>query len=236
MPKYKEIAKILRTRIQNNTYPPQSLLPNQTDLVKEFHVSRVTIKKAIDILTMEGLVYSQRGFGTKVLDHTTWKPRDYPFLEYDGLTKQLQGEAIESIVIEFHVLFPDESLQKKLALETHQPVYQIIRLRKVNHEPYVLEHTFMPVSLVPNLTETILRDSIYSYLHEELHLSFAGAYRTIRADKSDSLDQIHLHCQKEDPILEVEQLVYLTDGRPIEYSKSRNRYDIRSYSILDVMD
>lgn len=236
MTKYQKIAKILRERIQSGDYPPQSLLPNQTDLVKEFGVSRVTIKKAIEILTMEGLVYSQRGFGTKVLDYKGWTPQDYPFLEYDGLTKQLNGKKIDSQVIDFNVQFPGSLLQDKLQLKEHQPVYQIIRLRKVDDSPYVLEHTFMPVQLVPNLTEKILQSSIYQYLHETLHLSFAGAYRTIRADKSDSFDQKYLNCEETDPILEVEQLVYLKNGQPIEYSKSRNRYDTRSYSILDVLD
>lgn len=236
MAKYKEIAKILRNRIQNHTYPPDSLLPNQTELVKEFNVSRVTIKKAIEILIMEGLVYSQRGFGTKILKNNIWTPKDYPFLEYDGLTKQLKGKKIQSKIIKFSVDFPDNFLQEKLQLKKHQPVYKIIRLRKINKELYVLEHTFMPIDLVPNLTEEILKSSIYHYLHEILHLTFAGAYRTIRADKSDHLDQKYLNCEETDPILEVEQLVYLKDGRPIEYSKSRNRYDIRSYSILDVMD
>lgn len=45
MPKYQEIANILRTRIKNKTYPPDSLLPNQIDLVEEFQVSRMTIKR-----------------------------------------------------------------------------------------------------------------------------------------------------------------------------------------------
>ena len=73
MPKYQEIANILRTRIKNKTYPPDSLLPNQTDLVEEFGVSRMTVKKAIGILAMEGLVYSQRGAGTKILNHPILK-------------------------------------------------------------------------------------------------------------------------------------------------------------------
>lgn len=236
MVKYKDIAKILRNRIQNHTYPPDSLLPNQTELVKEFNVSRMTIKKAIEILIMEGLVYSQRGFGTKILSNNVWAQKDYPFLEYDGLTKQLQGKKIQSKIIEFKVDFPNNFLQKKLHLKKNQPIYQIIRLRKINNEPYVLEHTWMPVHLVPDLTEEVLKSSIYQYLHETLHLSFAGAYRTIRADKSDSFDQKHLNCEETDPILEVEQLVYLKNGQPIEYSKSRNRYDTRSYSILDVLD
>ena len=41
-------------------------------------------------------------------------------------------------------------------------------------------------------------------------------------------------CKDDDPILQVEQVVYLENGRPIEYSRSRNRFDTRGYSLLDV--
>ena len=57
MPKYVEIANIIRERIKNNTYPKGSLLPNQTDFVAEFSVSRMTVKKALTILIMEGLLF-----------------------------------------------------------------------------------------------------------------------------------------------------------------------------------
>lgn len=56
MSKYEEIASIIRTRISDGTYPIDSMLPIQSDLAKEFGVSRMTIKKAIEMLTIEGLV------------------------------------------------------------------------------------------------------------------------------------------------------------------------------------
>ena len=58
MPKYEEIANILRERILNGTYPVDSFLPHQTELVKEFNVSRMTIKKAVNICTI--LIFSCR--------------------------------------------------------------------------------------------------------------------------------------------------------------------------------
>ena len=39
--------------------------------------------------------------------------------------------------------------------------------------------------------------------------------------------------KKDDPMLELEQIVWLTNGQPIEYSTSRNRYDQRDYTILE---
>lgn len=68
MTKYEQIADIIRERIKKNEYPVHSQLPKQSLLAEEFSASRETIKKAIDLLTMEGLVYAQRGSGTVVLN------------------------------------------------------------------------------------------------------------------------------------------------------------------------
>jgi GntR family transcriptional regulator len=235
MPKYEEIANVLRERIKRGIYPPDSLLPNQTDLVNEFSVSRMTIKKAITILSMEGLVYSRRGSGTKVLNHNFWENETSPFNVYHGLSKDMKeaNRELSSEVIHFSVMFPDKNVQEKLAVEAQHPVYKIIRLRILEGQPYVIEHTYMPTDLVPGLTNEILKHSIYDYLGE-LGVQFAGAFRNIQAAKPDSYDQKYLDCALDDPVLEVEQVVYLENGRPIEYSRSRNRYDQRGYSLLDV--
>ena len=36
-------------------------------------------------------------------------------------------------------------------VDAEQPVYNIHRLRILDNEPYILEHTFMPANLVPGL-------------------------------------------------------------------------------------
>lgn len=235
-PKYEEIADILRERIKTTIYEPDTLLPNQTDLVEEFNVSRMTIKKAIGILAIEGLVYSQRGSGTKILNNSFWDKETSPVSQYDGLSKQMHDrhKNLTSESILFEVEFPTSEVQERLMIDKQQPVYKIIRLRILEEIPFVLEHTYMPCDLVPGLTTNIIENSIYSYVKDKLNLHFAGAYRNVQAAKSDFYDQKYLSCATDDPVLEVEQVVYLKDGRPLEYSRSRNRYDTRGYSILNV--
>lgn len=236
MLKYVEIADIIRERIENQTYPTGSFLPNQVDLVAEFQVSRMTIKKAINILIMEGLVLSKRGSGTKVLDHSFWGKETSPVTQYQGLSYQMKqrGRNLTSQIIRFEVIVPDQRVQKMLKLTPGEKVYEIIRLRLLDGAPYVLEHSFMPLALVPKLKEAHLLASIYEYLLGELGLRLAGVSRTIQADKSHELDQMYLDCGAHDPILEVEQVVYLENGVPIDYSISHNRYDVRGYSMLDL--
>ncbi|MFL2081702.1 GntR family transcriptional regulator [Latilactobacillus sakei] len=236
MPKYEEIADTLRQRIKQGIYPANSLLPNQVELVEEFDASRMTVKKAITILTMEGLVFARRGAGTKVLDHSFWNKTTAPADQYRGMSFDLAdaNQTLTSKVITFKVTFPSPEVKERLTLSAQQPVYEIIRLRIVDGVNSVLEHTYTPVNLAPGLTDEILEGSIYSYLKKERHLTFAGAFRNIQADKADKYDQEYLDCAPTDPVLEVEQVVYLDSGQPIEYSRSRNRYDRRSYTYLDV--
>ncbi len=159
-----------------------------------------------------------------------------PANEYEGLSLQMKRRhrSLKSQIIHFDVEFPDPYIQERLMIDAEQPVYNIHRLRILDGEPYVLEHTFMPVHLVPGLKKEHLLASIYDHLHQELNVHFAGAYRAISADKSDEYDQQYLNCAENDPVLEVQQVVYLKDGQPIEYSSSRNRFDVRNYSVLDV--
>lgn len=238
MSKYEEIADIIRTRISDCTYPVDSKLPTQSDLAKEFGVSRMTVKKAIEMLTIEGLVISKQGNGTKVLNSSFWDKEDSKFRlnNYNGLSNDLKDDPrqLTSQIIEFMVEFPNAEMAERLQVEESTPVYKIIRLRLLDGEPYALEHTYMACDLVPGLDDSILLASVYDYLWNTLELKFAGSYRHITAEKPDHYDKDYLACKDDDPILQVEQVVYLENGRPIEYSRTRNRYDVRGYSLLDV--
>lgn len=232
--KYIEVAEKLKKRIEDGIYDTQKPLPDQEAFAQEFNVSRLTVKKAFDGLERQGLVYKQSGLGTFVTGAIPIKNKiDAPANAFIGLKNQLGKDAVKSQVISFSVEFPDAQMQKNLELKQTEPVYNIRRLRLYQDKPLILEHTYMPVKLVPDLNENILHDSIYNYIHHTLNLKFGHAYRKIRAVKPDKYDQEYLQAKKDDPILELEQIIWLSNGHPVEYSLSKNRYDTRDYVLLD---
>ena len=83
----------------------------------------------------------------------------------------------------------------------------------------------MPVALVPGLNKSHLQSSVFRYVQEALGLKLMGSYRVVRAIKPDELDKLHLNCEPTDPVLEVEQVIYLEDGTPLEYAHCHYRYD-----------
>ncbi|MGS2640263.1 GntR family transcriptional regulator [Streptosporangium sp. G12] len=65
-PKWTQIAEVLKQRIADGTYPPDSQLPSQHDLVAEFGVAANTAQKVLTRMRQEGVAYSVRGVGTFV--------------------------------------------------------------------------------------------------------------------------------------------------------------------------
>jgi GntR family transcriptional regulator len=66
VPLYHQVANMLQARIFTRTASPGSLLGTEKDLARAFGVSRVTVRKAIDLLVRDGLVEPRRGRGTFV--------------------------------------------------------------------------------------------------------------------------------------------------------------------------
>jgi GntR family transcriptional regulator len=62
-PIYQQIADELRERIRQGSYPPGGQLPSEGDLIQEFDVTRVTVRRGLAVLQNEGLIEVIRGKG-----------------------------------------------------------------------------------------------------------------------------------------------------------------------------
>lgn len=234
MKKYEKVIHDIKKAIISGQYGKGTILPDQKQLAKKFSVSTITIKKALDSLANNGYILKKSGFGTVVIGPTTLiTDKDAPANNFDGLTKQEGANRISSKIITFNLDFPSKMVQQNLNIDEEEPVYHIVRLRLLDGEPFILENTYMPVNLIPGLTQSVLEGSIYSYIQDKLHLNFAGISRKIQARSSNNLDEQYLNVSNNDAMLEVEQIVWLVNGTPIEYSTSRNASNRRSYYIFE---
>ena len=97
-PKYVQIIEVIKQRIKEDIYLPGEMLPNQNDLATELGVSRMTVKKSLDILGKDGYVYSKRGAGTVVRKRMAHKLNSLPIGGYDGLSKELGGPVTSQVI------------------------------------------------------------------------------------------------------------------------------------------
>lgn len=233
--KYQLIANEMRARINQGVYDESEPLPDEMTLCEEFQVSRMTMKKALEQLVLDGLVYRKRGHGTFIMKSNLQDGRlNLANRNLKGLTASVKNGKVESTVVCFEIVFADETIRHNLDLPEDSLVYKIIRARSINGEPYVVEYTYMPVTVIPGLNQAVLYDSIYTYIEQSLELTIGSARKIIRADKPNELDKKYLNCQDTDPVLEVEQVGYLHNGIAFEYSFSRHRFDKFEFTSFSV--
>ncbi len=76
VPIFKEVAGSLGTRIRQRELTPGMALPSENELCRQFNISRFSVRKALDILEADGLIFRQAGVGSFVSESS--QPKKAP--------------------------------------------------------------------------------------------------------------------------------------------------------------
>ncbi|GFH40789.1 GntR family transcriptional regulator [Lactococcus insecticola] len=233
MKKFQIIYNDFRNKIVNGTYAAGQALPKEADVCETFGVSKMTAKRAFDMLVSDGFIVKQRGKGTFVQDIS---PAEMEILaeanQFLGTTALNPKKSVTSSVLHFETISVPLDVADKLNISPIEQVYDILRVRQVDGMPMVIEHTYMPIKTIPDLSLKNVESSIYNYIEHKLNLKIASARRTISARKATGEEAALLMLRKNDPVVEVKQIGYLADGVAFENSTSIHRYDEYEFEIV----
>lgn len=236
MLKYEKIAFDIKEDILSEKYKPNEQLPFEKELCEKYNVSKMTVKKALDLLVNDGLIIKRRGSGTFVKDITEKEiQRIIEKKQFSGLTTTSIGHKVTSKVLEFKIINATKEIADILKIEEDEFIYFVHRVRYVDNKAVVIEKTYIPLNLIPGMKLADVKKSIYGYIKDKLGLNIQSAHSTVRAMKSDELDRKYLNLEKDEPILEVERVAYLDNGKVFEYSFSRHRYDKFEFKSITVI-
>lgn len=233
MQKYVIISNDLRNKILKGEFKANEQIPFEKDLCEFYGASKMTVKKALDMLVTEGLIIKRRGAGTFVKDLNMEEMEKIMMAnQFRGTTAINAGKEVVSKVLNFSVIRVPEDVAKKLNLPWDTFVYDIYRVRYVDNKPKVMEKMYMPIDLIPGLKEKNIKASIYEYLENELKLKLQSAHRTVSVRKASDFEAEELCLEKGDPVAVAEQVGYLDTGAAFEYSISVHRWDEYSIEIV----
>lgn len=176
-----QIKNELKERIIKGVYPMDSLMPSEPELEKEFYVSKITIRKAVEQLAIEGYVEKQSGVGTTVKDNriVSKLSNAQGFTEYllaQGYDLQKEPIQIEKIAVVDHPI-----LQRYFEGEC----YCIQRLYILDGEPFIHMSHYVSGSIsLPNNPEAF-KASLYDMLYSEgvEFTRFKDSYGMIQPDE-----------------------------------------------------
>ena len=235
MTKYEEIVAYIKEKITNGEYKANEKIPYEKELCEKFNVSKMTVKRALDLLVVEGLIVKRRGAGTFVKDISQTQIEDMTIKnQFSGLTITMSGHDIKSKLLSFKIINADPIVAENLKIQENDFVCFIHRVRYVDNMATVIEKTYMPLYLFPSIKISDVEGSIYDYIEHKVNYKIQSSHSTVRARKSDDIDWTYLNLKKDEPVIEIERIGYLDNGKVFEYSFSRHRYDTYEFKAIIV--
>lgn len=153
---YRDIADKLRKRISSGKYLPNMKLPSLHDLVEEFGVSAISVRRALKDLTYEGLVYGEQGRGVFV------KEKGVIHRVLAATTDQSIGDEIARAgftprikEIDHERVKASDEVAARLKLKPGTRVLQHRKIAYADDEPVSLHFLFYPEALAARLKDSI---------------------------------------------------------------------------------
>lgn len=182
-----QILAILSERIKVGSYPPNSRLPSENSLCEEFEVSRVTIRRAMDILASRGKLYRMQGIGSFVsATSQIANPIVDPVLFQDLIRNQGYEPGIQ--FIHAHKAAVTDQLAEKLKLRPGEEIVDLQKVFTADGEPVIFCSNLIPRWVLKgSLFERVLKrpsitEPIFDFLEHECGEPLAFFISILRLD------------------------------------------------------
>ena len=216
---YQRLARSLRDAIEGGVVRPEDPLPAERDLATDFAVSRITVRKALDVLVADGLLVRRHGAGTFVAGRV-----EKQFAKLSSFTEDMaaRGRSVTSRWLgrSDGTVSPDESMT--LGLSPGAAVYRFHRLRCADGTPMAIERSTVPGFALAGADA--VTDSLYAAL-EATGNRPVRALQRLRAVLFDADQAALLGIKAGAAGLFIERRGFGEDGRAIEATQSWYRGD-----------
>jgi len=215
------MADVLRGVVTDSA--PGRLLPTERQLAVEYGVSRNAVRAALDLLRGEGLVERIQGTGTRVTRAAL--PHGIDALR--GLAETFTGRGEVRNEVRLARFVPASApVAARPEVGVGSDVLCLERRRLVDGRPVSLDLTFV----VPDLGEQLLGcdlagNDVFVLLERLAHQPLGQAELAIEATTADGSAAEQLDVAPGSPLLLVERLTRLRDGRPVDLEFLRLRGD-----------
>lgn len=231
IPRHAQISQWLRQQIEEGVFKTDEKLPSENELCKNFDVSRVTVRKALQTLENEHLIYRSQGLGSFVCDD---RPRQ-SFMQLTDFVEDMRraGLKASSEVVQLKPVSVTDKVASKLNVDFDQKVLRLDRLRMGDGQPIAFDITWLPMFYGQLIEGYNLEDeTIYGILERDYDIPVEKGYFRIEAENADKYLADHLQVSKGNALLLIDRLSLTVGDKPIYYQKRYYRSDRIVYELM----
>lgn len=222
MPLYLQLAKALRGLIDSGTMCEGDALPSERRITEQTSLSRVTVRKALDLLVGEGLLRQKRGSGTYVAGPLA--RLEQPLTRLSSFTEDMLniGRTPSVRWLEKKLTFPSSEEVMLFGLSPGDKVLHLHRLRSGDGIPLAVEFATVPARFLPD--PNLIAHSLYAALSAINRMPVRATQR-LRARALPEREAELLNGATGEPALYIERASRLADGTLVEFARSYYRGD-----------
>lgn len=219
---YIQLTRIFLEEIGTGNWRLDEKIPSEDELCKKYHVSKITVRQAINNLSSDGYLMKIQGKGTFVTSVI-------PVVGLAMKTRFTEEMFGEEVHVTKELLFKgtiDPPSEVKAYLKTDDLIYQFLCRRMVNNNPAYLDASYVPYHMLPGIEGIdIINASLYAILQEKAIVKIFKMIQTVEILNVDESSAKYLDIQPGVPALAVHRLLLSSDSTPVGYTRFIGRSD-----------
>jgi GntR family transcriptional regulator len=230
VPYYHQLKLYILGEIESGNWTSKQKLPSETEFCDHFGISRTVVRQAIKELQNQGHLSTEKGKGTYI----TQTKITTGFVQnligfHEDFTKR--GFRVTTSILKQELAPASQHIADALKIGLNSPVITLSRLRMLNDEPSAHVTTYIPQLLCPDLLHMDLKNkSLYAYLKKR-GLEIQRGHRYIGVSLANEYEASLLGVTVGSPLIELDSVSYLKDGRPLEYFHAFHRGDRTRFEV-----
>ncbi|MDD3173459.1 MAG: GntR family transcriptional regulator [Herbinix sp.] len=217
IPLYQQLGELIKDQIATGKLKESDRLMPEIDLSKAYDVSRITVRKAIDLLVEEDILIKCQGVGTFIAGMKLKRVIN----TFNGFTDLCEKDGIKASteLLKADLIDATANDIQKLELNDVEKVIRIIRLRKCDGIPVMIEENIFSTKYAYLLAED-LASSIYEVLRKHNSVP-TQAVKTIDICYANEDEAKYLDVAFNSALLLQKDIIYDKDKVPLHLCKTK---------------
>ncbi len=217
-PMYRVIYDDIVAQIQSGALQPAAQIASENDLAKQYGVSRMTVRQALELLGSDDLVIRKQGSGTFVREHPR-RGRRLSRLRSFADELASSGDHLASEVVRAELASAPDEVADALRLDPGDTVNRLTRVRRVDGVAAALQDAWVPYAVAPGLVrEPLAEGSLYRTLSERYGVELQWADQSMTAATLEPDEARLLDVAPGGAVLHGLRTTFSRTGNPVEFT------------------
>lgn len=227
-PAFQKVIDHFRSQIRSGALLEHAALPSERALGEQFSISRMTARRALLALEMEGLAYSSERRGRFVSPQRL----TYDISKTVSFSEHAEDDALglKIELVSKEVTRATPVVAAKLSVEEGRELYKYTRLFRLKGHPAFVEEEFAVADLFPNMFSHNLEQSTTRLMEQEYNIpphsgDISIRMRALNEEESKLLGLPTYHAG-----IELEQVIFDSSGRAFCYGRQIWRGELAEFT------